>query len=67
MTETQKEALYANFKLFPLGKVELSLLHTFSCNINSDLTNFIHSIAPDFEKRQIARTFVLLNNETTAQ
>lgn len=62
MTETQKEALYATFKLLPLGEVESSLLDTFNCEINSDLTNFIHSIAHNFETRQIARTFVLVNN-----
>ena len=63
MTEIQKEALYATFKLLPLGEVEPSLLNTFNCKINSDLTNFIHSIALDFEERQIARTFVLVNND----
>lgn len=63
MIEIQKEALYATFKLLPLGEVESSLLHTFNCEINSDLTNFIHNTALDFENRQIARTFVLVNND----
>ncbi|MBL1245033.1 MAG: hypothetical protein COA39_011735 [Sulfurimonas sp.] len=63
MTETEKEALYATFELLPLREVESSLLDTFNCEINSDLTNFIHSIAHDFETRQIARTFVLVNNK----
>lgn len=63
MIEIQKEALYATFKLLPLGEVEPSLLHTFNCEINSDLTNFIHNTALDFENRQIARTFVLVNND----
>ncbi len=62
MTDIQKETLYANFKLLPLGEVEPSLLHTFNCKINSDLTNFIHNTAIDFEVRQIARTFVLVNH-----
>jgi hypothetical protein len=61
MTESQKESLYATFKLLPLKEVELSLLRTFNCEINSDLSDFIHSTALDFEKRQIARTFVLIN------
>ena len=61
MTEFQKEFLYATFKLFPFKEVEPSLLNTFSCEINSDLTNFIHSTALDFEDRQISRTFVLVN------
>ena len=63
MTELQKESLYSNFHLLPLREVEPSLLNTFRCNINSDLTNFIHSIAYDFEERQIAKTFVLVNND----
>jgi predicted GNAT family N-acyltransferase len=63
MTELQKESLYATFKLLPLGKVEPSLFSTFSCKINSDLTNFIRSTATNFENRQIARAFVLLNND----
>ena len=62
MTEFQKESLYATFELFPLGEVEPSLFDTFNCEINSDLTKFIHSTAIDFEDRQIARTFVLVNN-----
>ncbi|MEA1918612.1 MAG: hypothetical protein U9N52_02125 [Campylobacterota bacterium] len=49
--------------MFPLSEVESSLLTTFNCEINSDLTNFIHDTALDFEKRQIARTFVLINSE----
>ena len=61
MTEFQKESLYATFELFPLGEVEPPLLDTFNCEINSDLTNFIHSTAIDFEERQIARTFVLVS------
>lgn len=63
MTETKKESLYATFKLLPLREVEPSLLNTFNCEINSDLTNFIHVTALDFEIRQIARTFVLVNND----
>ena len=39
------------------------MFNTFNCEINSDLTNFIHDIALDFEDRQIARTFVLVNND----
>ncbi|MDO8611063.1 MAG: hypothetical protein Q7R95_11105 [bacterium] len=61
MTEPQKESLYATFKLFPIREVEPSLLGTFNCEINSDLTNFIHITALDFEDRQISRTFVLVN------
>ena len=61
MTENEKEALYATFKLCPLEEISSSLLNTFSCKINSDLTNFIHNTAIDFEVRQIARTFILLN------
>jgi len=63
MTETEKESLYSTFKLLPLREVEPSLLHTFNCAINADLTNFIHVTALDFEARQIARTFVLVNND----
>ena len=63
MTETEKEALYATFKLLPLREVEPSLLYTFNCKINSDLTNFIRNTAHDFEQRHIARTFVLLNRK----
>ena len=63
MTELQKESLYSTFQLLPLKEVSTSLQNTFTCEINSDLTNFIHSIADDFEERQIARTFVLINNE----
>jgi hypothetical protein len=62
MTELQKESLYASFELFPLKEVAPSILNTFDCKINSDLTNFIHSTALDFEDRQIARTFVLVNS-----
>jgi len=62
MTELQKESLYSTFDLLPLREVNISLLHTFTCDINSDLTSFIHSTALDFEERQIARTFVLVNN-----
>ena len=62
MTETKKESLYATFELLPLSEVEPSLLNTFNCEINSDLTNFIHGTALNFEARQIARTFVLVNN-----
>ncbi|MBL1244584.1 MAG: hypothetical protein COA39_009405 [Sulfurimonas sp.] len=61
MTELQTESLYSTFKLFPLREVKSSLLNTFNCNINSDLTNFIHFTAINFEDRQIARTFVLVN------
>jgi len=50
MTEFQKESLYATFELFPLNEVTPFLLDTFSCNINSDLTNFIRSTAIDFLK-----------------
>ena len=63
MTETKKELLYATFKLLPLREVKSSLLNTFNCEINSDLTNFIHDTALDFEARQIAKTFVLVNND----
>ena len=63
MTETQKESLYSTFQLIPIREVELSLLDTFSCEINSDLTNFIRCVANDFEERKIARTFVLVNYE----
>jgi len=63
MTEIQKEALYATFKLLPLGEVESSLPYTFNCEINSDLASFIHNTARDFEARQIAKTFVLVNND----
>lgn len=62
MTELQKESLYATFELFPLKEVVPPILDTFNCEINSDLTNFIHSTALDFEDRQIARTFVLVNS-----
>ena len=62
MTEFQKESLYATFELFPIGEVKPSLFDTFNCEINLDLTKFIHSTAIDFEDRQIARTFVLVNN-----
>lgn len=62
MTELQKESLYSTFNLFSLEEVDPSLLYTFNCEINSDLTNFIHSTALDFEDRQIARTFVLINS-----
>ncbi|MDQ7060951.1 MAG: hypothetical protein Q9M43_07325 [Sulfurimonas sp.] len=61
MTESQKESLYATFELFPLIEVEASLLATFNCEINSDLTNFIHTTALNFEDRQISRTFILVN------
>lgn len=61
MTEHQKESLYATFELFPIKEVSSSLLATFNCEKNSDLTNFIHSTAFDFEDRQISRTFVLVN------
>jgi len=62
MTESQKESLYATFELLPLQEVSPHLFPTFKCKINSDLTNFIHSTALDFQKRQIARTFVLVNS-----
>ena len=62
MTESQKESLYATFELLPLQEVSPHLLSTFNCKINSDLTNFIHSVALDFQMRQIARTFVLVNS-----
>ena len=51
MTEIEKESLYATFKLLPLSEVESSLLETFNSEINSDLTNFIHITALDFEAR----------------
>jgi len=63
MTEIEKEALYATFQLLPLSEVDSGLLNTFNCEINSDLTNFIHKTARDYEKRQIARTFVLVNSD----
>ena len=62
MTESQKESLYATFELLPIGEVEPSLLGTFNCEINSDLTNFIRVTALDFEDRQILRTFVPVNS-----
>ena len=62
MTEIEKEALYAIFQLLPLSEVDSQLLKTFNCEINSDLTNFIHKTARDYETRQIARTFVLVNS-----
>ena len=61
MTEIEKESLYATFQLLPLSEVDFELLNTFICEINSDLTSFIHLAAHDYEKRQIARTFVLVN------
>jgi predicted GNAT family N-acyltransferase len=61
MTEIEKETFYATFKLLPLSEVDFELLQTFNCEINSDLTNFIHLMAHDYEKRQIARTFILIN------
>ena len=61
MIEIEKESLYATFQLLSLREVSPELLKTFNCKINSDLTTFIHSTAQDYEKRQIARTFVLVN------
>jgi len=63
MIEREKESLYATFRLFPLKEVDLLMLSTFKCSINLDLENFIHNIASDYETRQIARTFVLVNHE----
>jgi len=63
MIEIEKESLYATFQLLPLCKVDSELLNTFNCEINSDLTNFIHKTARDYETRQIARTFVLVNSD----
>lgn len=37
MTESQKESLYATFKLFPIREVEPSLLGTFICYNNETI------------------------------
>ncbi len=61
MTENEKEALYATFKLCSIREIEPSLIQTFQCELNQDLTSFIHNTAIDYEKRKIARTFVLVD------
>ena len=51
MTETEKEALYAAFKLCSIREIEPSLIQTFQCELNQDLTSFIHNTAIDYEKK----------------
>jgi len=54
--------LFKNYKLYQLSEINnISILNDFNCSIEYDIDNFLKTKALDFEKRDVSKTYLLID------